>query len=85
MKVKLGLAHLIQYNFYRILYKHGGRWEDGRLVPQTGGEWEVGPTNRWEMGGWSHKQVGDGRLVPQTGGGWEVGPTNRWQMGGWFC
>ena len=24
---------------------------DGRLVPKTGGRWEVGPQNRWEMGG----------------------------------
>ena len=23
----------------------------GRLAPQTGGRWDVGPQNRWEMGG----------------------------------
>ena len=22
---------------------------DGRLVPNTGGRWEVGPQNRWEV------------------------------------
>ena len=26
--------------------------------------WEVGPKNRWEMGGWLPKQVGHGSLRP---------------------
>ena len=43
-----------------------------------GGRWEIGPQNRWKMGGWLTKQVGDGSLAPNTGGRLEVGPQNRW-------
>ena len=39
----------------------------GRLAPKTGGRLEVGPQNRWEMGGWPTKQVGDGKLAHKTG------------------
>ena len=32
----------------RLASKTGGRWE---MDSQNGGKFEIGPTNRWEMGG----------------------------------